>query len=105
MQSLKKKEQIGLLKTTLYQSCKTRWNSVYLMLERLYLNRCAVFNVLTDKNIKNRSIAEKLEIKETEWTLIDSLIKVLKPIHITTTVLCAEKHSPISMIRPIIKKL
>lgn len=36
---------------------------------------------------------------------IDSLIKVLNPIHITTTVLCAEKHFPISMIRPIIKKI
>jgi len=59
----------------------------------LYLNRCAVFNVLTDKNITNRSIAEKLEIKETEWSLIDSLIKVLKPINLTITVLCAEKHS------------
>ncbi|XP_025416574.1 zinc finger BED domain-containing protein 1-like [Sipha flava] len=75
------------------------------MLERLYLNRCAIFNVLTDKNITNRSLAEKLEIKETEWTLIDSLIKVLKPIDMTTTVLCTEKHSPISMIRPIIKKI
>jgi len=106
VQSLEKRqEQIGLSKTTLLQSCKTRWNSVYLMLERLYLNRCAIFNVLTDKNITNRSLAEKLEIKETEWTLIDSLIKVLKPIHMTTTVLCTEKHSPISMIRPIIKKI
>lgn len=74
------------------------------MLERLYLNRCAIFNVLTDKNITNRSLAEKLEIKETEWTLIDSLINVLKPIHMITTVLCTEKHSPISIIRPIIKK-
>ncbi|CAI6374553.1 unnamed protein product [Macrosiphum euphorbiae] len=100
VQSLEKRqEQSGLSKTILLQSCKTLWNSVYLMLERLYLNRCAIFNVLTDKNITNRSLAEKLEIKETEWTLIDSLIKVLKPIHMTTTVLCTEKHSPISMIR------
>lgn len=41
----KMQEQLGLNQLSLIQSCKTRWVSVYMMLDRLYTNRCAVTNV------------------------------------------------------------
>lgn len=46
----KMQEQLGLTQLSLIQCCKTRWNSVYMMLDRLYINRCAVTNVLTDRS-------------------------------------------------------
>ncbi|XP_025201856.1 zinc finger BED domain-containing protein 1-like [Melanaphis sacchari] len=81
-----KQELLGLTKTTLLQSCKTRWNSIYLMMERLVLNRCAIFNVLADRTITSQSMAQKLEIKEHEWLFIESLIQFLKPIYVTTNI-------------------
>lgn len=101
----KMQEQLGLTQQSLIQSCKTRWNSVYMMLDRLYANRCAVTNVLADRNTTNVSIAKKLEITESDWTKMETLIILLKPLQIVTTVFCAETHSPVSMVRPLLSKV
>lgn len=56
----KMQEQLGLNQLSLIQSCTTRWDSVYMMLDRLYTNRCAVTNVLADRSITNVVIAKKV---------------------------------------------
>lgn len=62
-QSLKdKQDQLGLPTESLIQSCKTRWNSVFMMLDRLYKNRCLVSNVLVDRSITIAIIARKFEV-------------------------------------------
>ncbi|CAI6369807.1 unnamed protein product [Macrosiphum euphorbiae] len=102
----KMQEQLGLTQQSLIQSCKTRWNSVYMMLDRLYANRCAVTNVLADRNTtKYVSIAKKLEITESDWTKMETLVILLKPLQIVTTVFCAETHSSVSMVRPLLSKV
>lgn len=75
------------------------------MMERLVLNRCAIFNVLADRTITSQSMAQKLEIKEHEWLFIESLIQFLKPIYVTTNIFCTENNSSISMIRPLLKQI
>lgn len=90
---------------TLLQSCSMRWNSTFFMLEPLYKNRCPISNVLVDRSVTNTVIAQKLEMTESQWSKVESLAKTLKPLQIATTVFCGESHSPISMIRPLIKKI
>ncbi|XP_071579102.1 E3 SUMO-protein ligase ZBED1-like [Temnothorax nylanderi] len=99
-----KQEQLGLPTMSLLQSCKTRWNSSYFMLERLLQNRIPVMNVLTDRRSTTASVAESLEISEREWTLIEALLTLLKPLQLATTVLCGDNSSPVSMVRPVLQK-
>lgn len=100
-----KQTQLGLTEHILIQSCATRWNSVYLMLDRLYTHRCAISNVLADRIVTKSAMAKKLEIVECDWMNIETLVTLLKPLQIITTVLSSEKHSPVSMVRPIMFKL
>lgn len=74
-QNLKdKQEQLGLPKESLIQSCKTRWNSIFLMLERLYKNRCPVSNVLADRTCTTAAMAYKFEVTEQQWTDVETLV-------------------------------
>jgi hypothetical protein len=42
---------------------------------------------------------------ESQWARLECLVKHLKPLHIATTVFCGESHSPISIVRPLLKKV
>ena len=95
-----KQEQLGMKKLKLIQSCKTRWDSSYAMIKRLITNRSAVMNVLMDRSITNSTTAQTLEISEIEWLSMESLAMVLKLFQVATTVLCADKQAPTSMVRP-----
>lgn len=101
----KKQEQLGYTKSSLFQYCKTRWNSIYTMLDRLFINRSVILSVLTDRSITTSEISRKLEISENQWYIIEILISLLKPLYILTTVLCKENHSPVSMVRPFLYKV
>jgi len=101
----KKQEQLGYPKSSLLQYCKTRWNSIYTMLDRLFINRSVILSVLTDRSITTSEICRKLEITENQWCLIETFICLLKPFYVLTTVLCKENHSPVSMVRPLLYKV
>lgn len=57
-----KQEQLGLPTECLIQSCITRWNSVFMMLDRLYENRCPVSNVFADRTVTTAAMAQKFEV-------------------------------------------
>jgi len=63
-------KQLGMPEQTLLQSRKTRWNSIYLMLERIFKNRCPISGVMADRSITSILIAQKLEISEQQWLKI-----------------------------------
>ncbi|XP_076301940.1 E3 SUMO-protein ligase ZBED1-like [Lasioglossum baleicum] len=100
-----KQRQLGITKTTLLQCCSTRWNSTFFMLERIRENRCSITNVIADRAITNLSTARNLEVTECQWENIDSLLNVLKPLQIITTLFCGEKNASVSMVRPLLNKL
>jgi len=102
---LNKQEQLGLPHQSLVQCCKTRWNSIYLMLDRILKNRSPVSNVLADRTVTSFYIAQKLEITESQWLKIENLISLLKPLYVVTNVFCSENHSPASMVIPLLSKL
>lgn len=75
------------------------------VIDRLYSNRFAVSNVLADRTVTKSAMAKQLEIVECDWMNIETLVTLLKPLQIITTVLSSEKHSPVSMVRPLMFKL
>ncbi|KAL4130736.1 hypothetical protein QTP88_008128 [Uroleucon formosanum] len=97
-----KQEQLGMPTESLIQSCKTRWNSIYMMLDRIYKNRCPISNVLADCSLTTAAMAHKFEVSEHQWTNVETLIKLLKPFQIMTTVFCGEKYCSSSMVRPLL---
>jgi hypothetical protein len=70
------------------------------MLDRLTDNRSPAMNVLSDRNVTSVVTAQKLEVSECEWTAMENMVLLLKPVHVLTTVLCDEKKSLASMVRP-----
>ncbi|CAI6371612.1 unnamed protein product [Macrosiphum euphorbiae] len=60
---------------------------------------------MADRSIISILIAQKLEISEQQWLKIETLVSLLKPLQVITSLLCGEKHSPTSMVRPLLKKL
>ncbi|XP_026828422.1 zinc finger BED domain-containing protein 1 [Ooceraea biroi] len=96
-------EQIQSEKKKLIQSCRTRWNSTYFMLERLIQNRIPVETVLSNRTVTSSAVAQKLEVSEYDWILMENLIKVLKLLQMAITFLCSDTMSPTSITRPIIR--
>lgn len=43
----KKQVQLCFIKNSLLLYCRIRWESVYIMLNRVFINRYAILNVLT----------------------------------------------------------
>lgn len=79
----KAQEQAQYEKKKLIQNCRTHWNSTYFMLERQVENRISVETVLSNRTVTSIAIAQKLEVSEYEWILMENLIKVLKPLVVT----------------------
>jgi hypothetical protein len=48
------------------------------------------------------AIAHKFEVTEHQWTDTETLIQLLKPLQIMTTIFCGEKYYSSSMVRPLL---
>jgi len=57
-----KQEQLGMPTESLIQSCKTRWNSIFMMLDRIYKNRCPISNVLAHRSLTTAAMAHTFEV-------------------------------------------
>lgn len=89
----------------LIQYGKTRWNSIYDMLERLYALRWPVTAVLSDRNVTKIADAKVLDLKSEHWSLIDNLLPILKQLKTANSLLCAEHNVSISCVLPIMNAL
>ncbi|XP_059210868.1 E3 SUMO-protein ligase ZBED1-like [Centropristis striata] len=97
----KKQEQMGLATHRLIQSCKTRWNSVCEMFDRLVEQRWAVVAVLSDRTVTKLQDARVLELKEEYWQLMEETQPVLGALKCVTTAMSAEKDVSISNVYPV----
>ena len=82
----------------LVQECETRWNSTFLMLERI-LEQPAICAVLTEN--KDRSV-RSLFPDSSEWIVIEELVGVLKPFYDTTTFFSGSKYPTFSCLAPLL---
>ncbi|CAM4672977.1 unnamed protein product [Leuciscus chuanchicus] len=76
-----KQQQMKLPPHKLIQSCKTRWNSVCDMFERLLEQRWAVTAVLSDRTVTKAQDARILELKDAHWQLIEDVVPTLKALN------------------------
>lgn len=90
------KEQLSVRK--LIQDVDTRWNSTFMMCERLVEQRKAIQVYLT--RYDNRT----LDLNENEWKLISKFKMLLQPIDEVSRMLC-EDMAPISLQIPLAKML
>ena len=97
----KKQEQMGLATHRLIQSCKTRWNSVCEMLDRLVEQRWTVAAVLSDRTVTKLQDARILELKDECWQMMADTQPVLSALKCAITVMSAEKDVSISNTYPV----
>ena len=86
-------------KKTLVQDVPTRWNSTVLMLDSLSILKDQVLAVL---GVMQQS---RLALNEKEWSVITSLISLLRPFLEVTQELCAQNYPSISKVLPVIRGL
>ncbi|XP_035992541.1 zinc finger BED domain-containing protein 1-like [Fundulus heteroclitus] len=96
-----KQHQMSLPPHRLIQSCKTRWNSVCDMFERLVEQRWAVSAVLSDRSVTKLADARTLELRDDYWQLMEDMAPVLGTLKCATTVMFAESEVSISNTYPI----
>ncbi|KAK1159910.1 zinc finger BED domain-containing protein 1-like [Acipenser oxyrinchus oxyrinchus] len=105
-QALKlKQKQQTLPEHRLMQYCRTRWNSIYDMFERLQEQRWAVVAVLSDMVYTKLSDARTLDLVDDSWDAIEELLPVLRSLKCGTTALCGESEVSISMVYPVTSTL
>lgn len=94
----KVQEQQGKKKLNLIQDVATRWNSTYLMLQRLVDQQTAVTTVLENER-------SSLKMSGAQWDLAKDVVHVLKPLQVATTVLSMEGNPSTSCVQPILHGL
>ena len=90
--------QLGLKELKLLQNVKTRWNSEFYMLERVYQNKNPLKLVLSNYSHLPTLSAE-------DWITIDELIDLLSPVEAATRMLCGSTYSTISTVIPIVQNI
>ena len=94
---------------TLVQSVPTRWNSTYLMAERLLLLRLPIFNVLFDDKVTKQAERAKLDLSDSQWKTLETIVPILRPLAKATEALTKEDSPTLSqvpvLLEALIKKL
>ena len=90
--------QLGLKELKLLQNVKTRWNSEFYLLQRVFENKQALKLALTNYSHLPTLCAE-------EWLTIDELIDVLSPVEAATRLICGSSYSTISTVIPVIQSI
>lgn len=98
----KQQSRLRLKPKKLQNDCAVRWNSTFVMLERLHEQRIPVQSVLADETVTKPSALKSLTMRASHWELIEQLIPVLAPLAKATKVVCGELHVGLSFIYPVI---
>ncbi|CAM4555269.1 unnamed protein product [Leuciscus chuanchicus] len=98
----KRQEQLGIRPNKLQTDCAVRWNSTYIMIQRLFEQRIAVQSVLADETVTKPAIQKSLSLRASHWEMLEQLIPVLQPLAKATEIMCAELHVGLSFIFPVI---
>ena len=99
-----KQQQMNITSKKLINSCPTRWNSTYEMLQRVLKLRWPITAVLSDDTTTKRS-DRYLDLKTEQWKLTEDLVAVLEPFTIATTFFSYEENVAISSVFAILHGL
>ena len=84
---------------TLLLDVRTRWNSLYLMIERLLAEKQNIRMALTEVNQEVRNLSED------DWKILDELQLLLRPFYDCTNFFSSEQHPSLSVVSPLLKVL
>ena len=85
----------------LIQEVGTRWNSTYMMLQRLIEQREAVAAVLSDVSVSKQS-DRNLELTTAQWRTAEDIVSVLKPMITLTELLSQDINASLSATVPML---
>lgn len=104
--ALKRKQaEQNLPNHRLIQYCRTRWNSVYEMFERLLVQRWALSATLSDRHTTKLADARTLELTDENWQTLEDILPALHSLKCATTAMCSESHVCISLVHPVTTSL
>ncbi|KAK6196110.1 hypothetical protein SNE40_001399 [Patella caerulea] len=89
----------------LIESSLTQWDSVYFMLSRASEQQLAILSVIQNDSILSSEESVRLEISEKDWKVVEEISIALEPLHLASTVICAESYPFSSMVYPLVKGL
>ncbi|PIK35349.1 putative zinc finger BED domain-containing protein 1-like [Apostichopus japonicus] len=101
---LKQKQQ-SVKEHNLIQSCPTRWNSTYFMLERIVEQRWPICAVLSDRTYTSLSDARVFEMTDEHWRLAEDLVPCLQNLQIATTILSSGTSPTLSTVQPVMRAI
>ncbi|CAF4044221.1 unnamed protein product, partial [Adineta steineri] len=87
---------------TLVADMSIRWNSTFLLLARLLLNKDAIRNIFTHPNNiyglteKQKKKLKEFTINQHEWELLNVIKNILSPFLATTSILCGQHYPTMS---------
>ena len=82
----------------LIQDVQTRWNSSFLMMQRLLKLRVPVYAVIMDDKVTKQSDRSDLDIPDSMWRTMEDITPVLAPLAQATEILANESVPTISSI-------
>lgn len=92
-------KQMGLPELKVIQDVATRWNSQYYMMSRLLELKIPLSAaIVAISNPPNNLLNE-------EWTVIEDVVKILKPVEQATQTISAEKYPTLSSTIPLISSM
>ena len=97
----KRQEKLEVKQHKLISDVTTRWNSTYLMLDRLCEQRRVINDVMLDTTFTSKDHAA-LNLENSEWVLAKELCVVLKDFTDTTAFMSTESHVSLSEVYPIV---
>lgn len=99
-----KQRGLNVAEHKLVQDVATRWNSVYLMLDRLLEQRGTVSAVLKDSTVSKRSDSD-LELTTSHWRMAEDIVNVLKPMIKLTELLSQDMNTSLSATVPMLMNI
>ena len=83
------------------QDVKTRWNSVYYMIDHLLKLRLPISAVITDSAVTRRDYRNP-DLQPSSWDLLEQLKAVLYPFEVAITYLSSEYNVSVSAMLPVV---
>ncbi|XP_028429117.1 uncharacterized protein LOC114552482 isoform X2 [Perca flavescens] len=104
---LREKQQLlDLPQHSLVLDVRTRWDSLYLMMERFAEQYAAVQAATTDPRIKQSAERKRLEtLSNDDHRKAEEFVRIMKPLYTSSLCVSADKSPTCSQIFPILKKL
>ncbi|XP_074496307.1 uncharacterized protein LOC141770552 isoform X2 [Sebastes fasciatus] len=101
-----KQQLLNLPRHSLVLDVRTRWDSLYLMMERFVEQYAAVQATTTDPQIKQSAEKKRLEtLSDDDHRKAEEFIGIMKPLYTSSLCVSADKSPTCSQIFPILKKL